>query len=157
MATYFQRSMKNHDTNMILTDILMHFASHVGCRQSVEGKIETNMKQQFNFREFFSDGTAICKSKFHNMIIIFNVGKTIIMIMKLNHDNNDPLCMASFLLSVAYHVPDRQREGTRISGQTSTNQCVSSTILISEYQDISECQDFSECPNIGISENIRIS
>ena len=88
--------------------------------------------------------------------MISNVRKTIIMIMKLNNDNNDPLCMASFLLSVAYHVPDRQREGTRISGQTSTNQCVSSTILISEYQDISECQDFSECPNIGISENIRI-
>ena len=86
--------------------------------------------------------------------MISNVRKTIIMIMKLNHDNNDPLCMASFLLSVAYHVPDRQREGTRISGQTSTNQCVSSTLLISEYQDISECQDFSECPNISECWNI---
>ena len=114
--------------------------SFVGGWRSVEGKIETNMKQQF--REFF------CKSKFHNMIMISNVRKTIIMIMKLNHDNNDPLCMASFLLSVAYHVPDRQREGTRISGQTSTNQCVSSTLLISEYQDLSEYPNISEYWNI---------
>ena len=120
--------------------------SFVGGWRSEEDKIETNMKQLL--REFFG------KSKFHNMIMISNVRKTIIMIMKLNHDNNDPLCMASFLLSVAYHVPDRQREGTRISGQTSTNQCVSSTILISEYQDISEWQDFSECPNISEYWNI---
>ena len=80
--------------------------------------------------------------------MISNVRKTILMIMKLNNDNNDPMCMASFLLSVAYHVPDRPREGTRISGQTFTNQCVSSTLLISEYQDISEYQEFSECLNI---------
>ena len=82
--------------------------------------------------------------------MISYVRRTITVIMKLNNnnDNNDPLCMASFLLSVAYHVPDRQREGTRISGQTSTNQCVSST-FISEYQDISEYKDFSEYANIS--------
>ena len=65
--------------------------------------------------------------------MISNVRKTILMIIKLNNDNNVPLCMASLLLSVAYHVPNRQREGTRISGQTSTNQCVPSTLPISEY------------------------
>ena len=78
--------------------------------------------------------------------MISNVRKTILMIIKLNNDNNDPLWMVLF--SVAYHVPHRQREGTRISGQTSTNQCVSSTVLISEYQDISEYQESSECLNI---------
>ena len=88
------------------------------------------------------------------MIMISNVRKTILMIMKLNNDNNDPMCMASFLLSVAYHVPDRQREGTRISGQTSTNQCVSSTLLISEYQDFSECPNNSEYWNISEYLNI---
>ena len=82
------------------------------------------------------------------MMMICNMRKTIIIIMKLHNDNNDPLCMASFLLSVAYHVLSRQREGTRISGQTSTNQCVSST-FISEYQDISEYKDFSEYANIS--------
>ena len=90
------------------------------------------------------------------MIMISNVRKTImiIMIMKLNNDINDPLCMASFLLSVAYHVLSRQREGTRISGQTSTNQCVSSTFLISEYQDFSECPNNSEYWNISEYLNI---